>query len=179
MGCFYPCRNVKDFVLTIKYDGVFYFVVCTWSRGKNLPHFATNTVPKLAIYTAPFTWEFLSPGCSFTQKVKSVSGQVVHTAGAYPGGYPGFRSMKGLEYLYSPLDGMAGTVPLKRSKLHVDSWILADEFTARIFTCFVQVNPSVDLHGATSILAANFLYEMMCVLPGVIYKDAPSSDIQF
>lgn len=47
------------------------------------------------------------------------------------------------------------------------------------FTYFAQVNPSVDLHGATSILAANFLYEMMCVLPGVIYKDAPSSDIQF
>lgn len=43
----------------------------------------------------------------------------------------------------------------------------------------VEVNPSVDLHGATSILAANFLYEMMCVLPGVIYKDAPSSDFQF
>ncbi|KAL9958961.1 hypothetical protein ACROYT_G036039 [Oculina patagonica] len=43
----------------------------------------------------------------------------------------------------------------------------------------VEVSPWFDVHGGTSILAANLLYEMMCVLPGVIYKDAPTSDFQF
>lgn len=51
----------------------------------------------------------------------------------------------------------------------------------QLFICmyFVQVSPWFDVHGGTSILAANLLYEMMCVLPGVIYKDAPTSDFQF
>ena len=29
------------------------------------------------------------------------------------------------------------------------------------------------------MLAANLLFEMLCILPGVIYKDAPGSDFQF
>lgn len=75
---------------------------------------------------------------------------------------------------------MVGIFHLKHCNLKVHSLVLAGELTACFFFMyFVQVNPSVDLHGATSILAANFLYEMMCVLPGVIYKDAPSSDFQF
>ena len=36
-----------------------------------------------------------------------------------------------------------------------------------------------DLQGATSILAANFLFEMLSVLPGVVYKDPPGSDFEF
>jgi len=43
----------------------------------------------------------------------------------------------------------------------------------------VEVSPSFDVHGATSILAANLLFEMLCVLPGVMYKDTPASDLQF
>jgi guanidinobutyrase len=31
----------------------------------------------------------------------------------------------------------------------------------------VEVAPAYDLSGATSLLAANLVYEMLCVLPGV------------
>ncbi len=34
----------------------------------------------------------------------------------------------------------------------------------------VEVAPAYDLSGATSLLAANLLYEMLCVLPGVEYR---------
>lgn len=35
----------------------------------------------------------------------------------------------------------------------------------------VEVAPIYDLSGGTSLLAANLLYEMLCVLPGVTYRD--------
>jgi guanidinobutyrase len=34
----------------------------------------------------------------------------------------------------------------------------------------VEVSPAYDLSGNTSLTAANLLYEMLCVLPGVIYR---------
>ena len=36
----------------------------------------------------------------------------------------------------------------------------------------VEVSPPFDTTGTTAITAANLLYEMLCVLPGVKYKDA-------
>jgi guanidinobutyrase len=36
---------------------------------------------------------------------------------------------------------------------------------------FVEVAPMYDTSGNTSLYAANFLYEMLCVLPGVRYRD--------
>lgn len=36
----------------------------------------------------------------------------------------------------------------------------------------VEVSPPYDTTGTTAITAANLLYEMLCVLPGVTYKDA-------
>ena len=36
---------------------------------------------------------------------------------------------------------------------------------------FKQVNPQFDSGGVTALMAANILYEMLCVLPGVKYKD--------
>ena len=35
--------------------------------------------------------------------------------------------------------------------------------------CF-QVSPPYDTTGTTALTAANLLFEMLCVLPGVIYK---------
>ena len=37
--------------------------------------------------------------------------------------------------------------------------------------CIKQVNPQFDSGGVTALMAANILYEMLCVLPGVKYKD--------
>ena len=34
----------------------------------------------------------------------------------------------------------------------------------------VEVSPPYDLSGNTALVAANFLYEMLCVLPGVEYR---------
>ena len=39
---------------------------------------------------------------------------------------------------------------------------------------FLQVNPLYDQGGATAIMAANLLFEMLCVLPGVKYRDFSS-----
>lgn len=33
-----------------------------------------------------------------------------------------------------------------------------------------QVSPPFDSSGVTSLVAANFLFEMLCVLPDVLYK---------
>lgn len=38
----------------------------------------------------------------------------------------------------------------------------------------VEVSPPYDISGTTSQLAANILYEMLCVLPGVKYNQTPS-----
>jgi len=35
----------------------------------------------------------------------------------------------------------------------------------------VEVSPPYDLSRNTSVLAANLLYEMLCILPGVHYRD--------
>jgi len=35
----------------------------------------------------------------------------------------------------------------------------------------VEVAPPYDTSGNTALLAANLLYEMLCVLPGVTYRD--------
>ena len=35
----------------------------------------------------------------------------------------------------------------------------------------VEVSPPYDPQGSTALLAANLLYEMLCVLPGVDYRD--------
>ena len=35
----------------------------------------------------------------------------------------------------------------------------------------VEVSPPYDLSGNTSLLGANLLYEMLCVLPGVVYRN--------
>ena len=35
----------------------------------------------------------------------------------------------------------------------------------------VEVSPMYDMSGATALLAANFLWEMLCVLPGVAYSN--------
>jgi len=35
----------------------------------------------------------------------------------------------------------------------------------------VEVSPPYDPHGNTALLAANLLFEMLCVLPGVTYRD--------
>jgi guanidinobutyrase len=35
----------------------------------------------------------------------------------------------------------------------------------------VEVAPAYDTTGTTSLTAANLLYEMLCVLPGVEYRD--------
>lgn len=35
----------------------------------------------------------------------------------------------------------------------------------------VEVSPPYDASGNTSLLAANLLFEMLCVLPGVVYRD--------
>jgi len=37
------------------------------------------------------------------------------------------------------------------------------------FVLFMQVSPPYDRSGATANMAANLLYEMLCVLPGVKY----------
>ena len=36
-------------------------------------------------------------------------------------------------------------------------------------TDLVEVSPPYDPHGNTALLAANLLFEMLCVLPGVAY----------
>lgn len=43
----------------------------------------------------------------------------------------------------------------------------------------VEVNPLYDQSGATANMAANLLFEMLCVLPGVKYTDPPKSNFQF
>jgi guanidinobutyrase len=35
----------------------------------------------------------------------------------------------------------------------------------------VEISPPYDLSGNTSMLGANLLYEMLCILPGVSYRD--------
>ena len=40
--------------------------------------------------------------------------------------------------------------------------------------CTVQVNPLNDTCGITSLMAANLMFEMLCVLPGVKYADVSS-----
>jgi len=35
----------------------------------------------------------------------------------------------------------------------------------------VEVSPPYDTNGNTALLAANLLFEMLCVLPGVAYRD--------
>ena len=35
----------------------------------------------------------------------------------------------------------------------------------------VEVSPPYDTNGNTALLAANLLFEMLCVLPGVTYRD--------
>jgi guanidinobutyrase len=35
----------------------------------------------------------------------------------------------------------------------------------------VEVSPPYDVSGNTSLTAANLLYEMLCVLPGVVYRN--------
>lgn len=42
----------------------------------------------------------------------------------------------------------------------------------------LQVNPLYDNGGVTSLMAANLLYEMLCVLPGVKYRDLGSPNYQ-
>ncbi|MBL8895216.1 MAG: agmatinase [Rhizobiales bacterium] len=37
----------------------------------------------------------------------------------------------------------------------------------------VEVAPMYDVSGNTALIAANLLFEMLCVLPGVIYREAP------
>ena len=34
----------------------------------------------------------------------------------------------------------------------------------------VEVSPPYDPHGNTALTAANLLFEMLCVLPGVVYR---------
>lgn len=38
----------------------------------------------------------------------------------------------------------------------------------------VEVSPPYDPSGNTALVAANLLFEMLCVLPGVVYREAPS-----
>ena len=38
-------------------------------------------------------------------------------------------------------------------------------------TDLVEVSPPYDTNGNTALLAANLLFEMLCVLPGVAYRD--------
>ena len=39
----------------------------------------------------------------------------------------------------------------------------------------VEVSPPYDPQGNTALLAANLIYEMLCVLPGVSYRDGAGS----
>ncbi len=43
----------------------------------------------------------------------------------------------------------------------------------------LQVNPLYDPSGVTANMAANLLFEMLCVLPGVKYIDPPTSNFDF
>ena len=43
----------------------------------------------------------------------------------------------------------------------------------------MQVNPLFDPSGATANMGANLLFEMLCVLPGVNYFDAPKGNFDF
>ncbi|XP_064391222.1 guanidinobutyrase-like [Halichondria panicea] len=43
----------------------------------------------------------------------------------------------------------------------------------------VEVNPLYDPSGVTANMAANLLFEMLCVLPGVKYTDPPTSNFDF
>ncbi len=43
----------------------------------------------------------------------------------------------------------------------------------------LQVNPLYDPSGVTANMAANLLFEMLCVLPGVKYTDPPTSNFDF
>jgi guanidinobutyrase len=36
----------------------------------------------------------------------------------------------------------------------------------------VEVSPAYDPGGNTALLGANLLYEMLCVLPGVVYRQS-------
>ena len=50
-----------------------------------------------------------------------------------------------------------------------------DAVTSNYYLCvvflFLKVNPLYDHGGITSVMAANLLYEMLCVLPGVKYQN--------
>jgi guanidinobutyrase len=35
----------------------------------------------------------------------------------------------------------------------------------------VEISPPYDLSGNTSLVGANLLFEMLCVLPGVMYRN--------
>lgn len=35
----------------------------------------------------------------------------------------------------------------------------------------VEISPAYDVSGNTALLGASLLYEMLCVLPGVNYRD--------
>ena len=37
----------------------------------------------------------------------------------------------------------------------------------------VEVSPPYDKDGMTSMVAANLLFEMLCIMPGVPYHDLP------
>jgi arginase family enzyme len=44
-----------------------------------------------------------------------------------------------------------------------------------VFSVVFQVSPPFDQNGATSLVAANLLFEILCVLPGVKYKETAFS----
>ena len=35
----------------------------------------------------------------------------------------------------------------------------------------VEISPPYDPHGTTALVGANLAFEMLCVMPGVIYRD--------
>ena len=52
-------------------------------------------------------------------------------------------------------------------------WVLARPLSgfAETFSQYlVEVAPAYDLSGNTALVAANLLYEMLCILPGVEYR---------
>ena len=53
-------------------------------------------------------------------------------------------------------------------------WLVAPAGIAPFFGMdLMEVAPAYDTTGNTALLAANLLYEMLCVLPGVEYRGAP------
>ena len=39
----------------------------------------------------------------------------------------------------------------------------------------VEVSPPYDPYGTTAVLAANLAFEMLCVMPGVVYREREST----